>query len=188
MAVRKKFRTVIIILLVIGISVLTVLRLGVSAEGITDLFFIYILLFISDRDYRDYVIPNSFILISLGLWGISACFVYDSIKTIVVRLLAALIMGTIMLVTVLICDRALKKDSMGGGDIKLISICTLYLGFNSTLFMLLSACVVSLIFIIAVRLKKKKINKLPFGPSIAVATVIILLYGEPLMNLYMRIS
>ena len=44
----------------------------------------------------------------------------------------------------LIMDRVLKKESLGGGDIKLFAVIGLYLGLVGTLFALMLACVLGL--------------------------------------------
>ena len=59
----------------------------------------------------------------------------------------------------------------------------LYLGFVGTLFTLILACVVGLLF--KVVFDRTNIQKVfPFGQAIAVSTIVMLLYGEPVIRWY----
>ena len=75
---------------------------------------------------------------------------------------------------------------MGGGDIKLFAVTGLYLGAVASLFMVLFACILGLLMGVLIR-KKKKEALIPFGPSIALATYGMLLYGQGLVEWYLRL-
>ena len=79
-------------------------------------------------------------------------------------------------------DRLLGRDTLGGGDIKLLAVVGLYLGPVGSLFALVLACVIGLACH-ALR-RGKGGQAFPFGPSIAVAAAGMLLYGAPLVNWY----
>ena len=70
------------------------------------------------------------------------------------------------------CRKILGKESMGGGDIKMLFMTTLYLGIWNGLFALILSCVIGLLFIAFCKQKK-----IPFGPSIAIATYLGLTIG-----------
>ena len=74
------------------------------------------------------------------------------------------------------------RDTMGGGDIKLMAVVGLYLGPIGALFALVLACVIGLLFH-ALR-RGEEARPFPFGPSIAVATAAMLLFGAPLVAWY----
>ena len=80
-------------------------------------------------------------------------------------------------------DRLLGRDSLGGGDIKLFAVVGLYLGFVGTLFAVVIACVVGLA-LHALSGRRVGGREFPFGPSIALAAALMLLYGEPLVAWY----
>ena len=84
-------------------------------------------------------------------------------------------------------DRILKKDSLGGGDIKLIAVCALYLGPVNMLFALIGSCVIGLVFVLIRRIRKKEGEgkAFPFGPSIALSCGIFCLYGGALADWYL---
>lgn len=161
-------------------------------------------------------------------------------------LAAALVFGGGVLAVSLIMDHVLGRDSLGGGDIKLIAVTGLYLKPAGTLFAVMLSCIFGLVFF-AVRsclpeknsekndvreeggsdegnggsggagedIRKGKSagpersgagtrgagpdqsedsdgsddeipdNAFPFGPSIALAAAVMLLFGEPLVGWYL---
>ena len=100
--------------------------------------------------------------------------------------LIALTVLTLYPLLSLLMDRILKRDSLGGGDIKLYFVVGLYLGLASTLFSLLLACVLGLIFaFLRKRFGKSENEQIPFGPSIAAAAAVMLLFGDPMVRWYL---
>ena len=100
--------------------------------------------------------------------------------------MAAVVFGGGPLLLSLLLDSILKKDTLGGGDIKLYFVVGLYLGFAATLFSLLLACVLGLLFAFLRKTFGKAIGEpIPFGPSIAAAAAVMLLYGDPLVRWYL---
>ena len=79
-------------------------------------------------------------------------------------------------------DRLLGKESMGGGDIKLFFMTSLYLGLLQGLFSLILSCIVGLV--IAAVMRRKRV---PFGPAISLAAFLSLLYGESFVNWYLSL-
>ena len=94
-------------------------------------------------------------------------------------LIGGLAIGGGMLILSLIFDRIIKKDSLGGGDIKLYFMTGLFLGWKAGFFNLILSCLVGLIFVLL--LKKSKI---PFGPSISIATLISIIWGDMVVSWY----
>jgi leader peptidase (prepilin peptidase)/N-methyltransferase len=94
---------------------------------------------------------------------------------------SALLGGGLLLIS-LAMDRILGRESMGGGDIKLLAVVGLYLGPIGAMFALVLACVIGLLFH-ALR-RGEGARAFPFGPSIAVAAAAMLLFGAPLVAWY----
>ena len=90
-----------------------------------------------------------------------------------------------LLLLVLAMDRILKKEAMGGGDIKLIAVLGLHFGAGRTLMLLIFACVIGLAG--AGIAKKRKGTPFPFGPSISLAAWLTAIVGEPLLNWYLSL-
>lgn len=94
-------------------------------------------------------------------------------------LISAFGVGVLMLLISLVFDRLTGKESLGGGDIKLLFMTGLYMRPGVTLFSLILSCFVGLF--IALGLKK---DKIPFGPSISIAVFLSILFGSEFVAWY----
>ena len=94
-------------------------------------------------------------------------------------LISAFGVGLLMLLISLVFDRLTGKESLGGGDIKLLFMTGLYMRPGVTLFNLMLSCFVGLF--IALGLKK---DKIPFGPSISIAVFLSVLFGSEFVAWY----
>ena len=83
---------------------------------------------------------------------------------------------------VLIFDKISGKETMGGGDIKLFFVVGLYLGTAVGFFNLILSCVTGLIFVAVMKLRR-----IPFGPSISLATCISLFTGPSVVAWYISL-
>ncbi len=94
-------------------------------------------------------------------------------------LISAFGVGFLMLLISLVFDKLTGKESLGGGDIKLLFMTGLYMRPGVTLFSLILSCFVGLF--IALGLKK---DKIPFGPSISIAVFLSILFGSEFVAWY----
>ena len=94
-------------------------------------------------------------------------------------LVSAVGVGLLMLLISLVFDKLTGKESLGGGDIKLLFMTGLYMRPGVTLFNLMLSCFVGLF--IALGLKK---DKIPFGPSISIAVFLSILFGSEFVAWY----
>lgn len=162
--------------------VLAYLRFGISWELAVALVFysLFVVLTVSDLAYM--LIPDKFLLF------------FGSIL-VVLRIVEPLdpwwdsIVGAVLGFSILLLIAIISKGGMGGGDIKLFLVIGLVLGTVHSLVVLGLASVIGLIFgIISLRLSKQgRKTPIPFGPSIALAAVIVHLYGEELIGAYMSL-
>lgn len=85
------------------------------------------------------------------------------------------------------CDPVERWDR--GGDIKLFFIIGLVLGIYSTLLALFLASVIGLIVGVVLLNYRKQGRKtpIPFGASIALASIITYFYGEQILEWYMNL-
>ena len=97
------------------------------------------------------------------------------------QVLSGILAGGLLLAVSLVLDRILGRESLGGGDIKLLTVTGLYLGPVGTLFTLMISCVLGLVLRGAVSGRGKEF---PFGPFIAAAAGAMLLFGGPLVRWY----
>ncbi len=82
----------------------------------------------------------------------------------------------------------LSNGGMGGGDIKYIAAAGAFVGWQKVLLIIFIGAVLGTfvgLFQIGVQKKTRK-NIIPFGPLLALATLITLFHGNLLIKLYME--
>ena len=79
-------------------------------------------------------------------------------------------------------DGSMKRETLGGGDIKLLFLTGLFFGWKGNLLCLVLACVVGIVWGLA---GKRRGEAIPWGPSIAVGAWITALAGQPFINWYL---
>ncbi len=167
-----------------------VLKFDVSLDSLKYMVFALILLTVALVDLDTALIPNGFILSGIINFILFTCLIEENIFS---KLLHGVISGfaisaPILLLSV-VMDRMLKKESMGGGDIKLYFMVGLYFSIKSNIFLVLLSCVIGIIFTVVfqnIRVGDEE-NPLafPFGPSIALAAMVSVFVAEPLIELYL---
>lgn len=155
-------------------------QLGWGIELIVAFFFISLLVIIVVSDLAYMLIPDKVLIFFLPLLAIG-------------RVLSPLtpwwdsFVGAVVGFGILYIIAVLSNGGMGGGDIKLFFLIGLVLGTIDTLLTLFLAAVIGMIVGITVLSKNKQGRKtpIPFGPSIALAAVIVYFYGDLLINWYL---
>ncbi|MDD6232446.1 MAG: A24 family peptidase [Frisingicoccus sp.] len=137
-------------------------------------------------DLESYIIPDSCLIIAATAWVAAIPFEYEKYGTLMgigTHVLSAFVYGGGVLAISLLMDIVLKKESLGGGDIKLIAVMGLYLGMDASLFAMLISCILGLIFVLIRKgIHPNAEDHFPFGPAIAVSIWIILMYGDLLIK------
>lgn len=158
-----------------------VLKYDISILTLRYLILSCILLGLSLVDFDCYEIPDGFILSGILWWLITIPFINEPIiKQLKTGLLGGFAIGGGILFFSLLMDRLLKKESMGGGDIKLFFMLGLYMGFSLSLLNLILSCFIGIILVALLRK-----NKIPFGPAIGLAAWITLLFGSDIVSWYL---
>ena len=152
---------------------------GLSIEFAIAITFISILIIVSISDVRYYVIPDEVLIVGIiliVLEYIIKCFINESsfFDAVVYPLLNGLASFAILYLFKILGDFLFKKESLGGGDIKLLFLIGLVLGFDMGLVSIFLAAFLALPFSFYTLLKED-INILPFGPYLSLSSVIILL-------------
>lgn len=146
---------------------------GLSIECLYSIVFISMLLIIIISDYQTMIIPDS-VLIFFSLLLLFIKYFMSGIDLVGVSLINAVGAFVFMLLLKIFGDFIFKKESMGGGDIKLLAIFGFVLGFPisvvSVFFSAFIALPISLII-----LKIKKTHEIPYGPFLAIAAIILFL-------------
>lgn len=86
---------------------------------------------------------------------------------------------------VLIMDMLLKKESMGGGDIKLLAVFGIHLGAANCVLLLVLASILGLAASTLAR--RKKDVPFPFGPFLAAAAWFAAIFGRKIIEAYMSL-
>lgn len=170
------------------LAVLCVLQCGLTAICLRNLILLGALCYLSMTDLQQYIIPDRCLLAAVLAWFGAIPFAFDAyggLAGILLSVLSALAFGGGMLVFTVCMDRLLQKETMGGGDIKLFAVTGLYLGFTASLLAMFFACILGLCF--AIWQSRSTSPQVPFGPSIAIACWVMLLYGEPILQWYLQL-
>lgn len=146
---------------------------GLSLDLLIALTFISMLLIIIISDYQTMIIPDE-VLIFFGSTLIIEFLVKYGLEKTLYMILQGVISFIIMLLIKKMGDFMFEKESMGGGDIKLMFIYGLYFGSLTTLLSIFIASIIGLPISLIV-LKKTKNHEIPFGPFLAVAAIILVL-------------
>lgn len=136
-----------------------------------EIFFVCILGILTWTDVKNRRIPNSLLVLAC-LVRVSVFLLFEGpTGESAIRLLVdGLALSLPMYLLAVFMDRVLKKQSLGGGDIKLLFVTGLYLGAEQNLVMLFIAGILALLYCI---LRRKK--ELPLGPAIAAASVVVMI-------------
>ncbi len=161
-----------------------VARFGITLEALQMLAFAGILLFLSLTDLDDRIIPNGCIVAAFAVrllylfasWAIEGI---DIGAALVESLVGALVLGGGVLAVSLAADRVLGRESMGGGDVKLLAAAGFYFGWQQGLLLLIIACLFGLV---AGAVRRERV--IPFGPSIAAACLVTMFAGAPVITWY----
>lgn len=97
-----------------------------------------------------------------------------------------------MLTLIYIIKFIVKKEIMGGGDVKLFSMIGIFLGIKGGLLTIILSLYIGAFYslgtIIYSKLKNKEYNSIiPYGPFISIGTTISLLYGNNILNWYFKL-
>ena len=143
------------------------------------LFSLCMLIFISDFNY--YIILDSPLVITL-IATLVLKYVFFGLKATLISLLCGVILFIIMFIVKLIGDKAFKRESLGGGDIKLAFIVGAVLNYKLGLCALILSTFIALPYaLLKVYLSEKK--EVPFGPFIIGACVIVFIFMPKFTNL-----
>ncbi|MDZ5470808.1 prepilin peptidase (plasmid) [Bacillus sp. 31A1R] len=141
---------------------------------------LFIIIFVSDLTYM--LIPDKILLVFTGIFLIERFFFplnpwWDSI------------LGAVIGFSTLLFIAVISKGGMGGGDIKLFALVGFVVGMKTLALSFFLATLFGAIFgIIGLSFKLlKKGEPIPFGPFIAVGTLIAYYFGSEIINAYLNL-
>ena len=139
---------------------------------------ILILVFVSDFQYMiildEPLIIGSVIILLLKLY-------YFGFNTFTRSIYSGLIMFVFMLLVKLFGDKAFKRESLGGGDVKLVTFFGFVFGVRLSFVSVVLGSFLAFPYAIFCSLSKKN-REVPFGPFLILALLIVFIYMEPIKD------
>lgn len=140
------------------------------------LFAIAVLLLVHFITDIEHYYLNDNVSIALAITLIAYSFFNPAIHLVEGLILASLTL--ILLITIkFILTKILKKEVMGSGDLKLLPICSFYIGYGNIGIFILLCGLLSLIFSLVWK-QYKKVDYAPFGPIIVLTFFAFLLLNN----------
>jgi len=129
-----------------------------------------IIVIISDIEYMiildEVLIVSTLIIIIINIFGLG-------LEQTAYNIYAGIGAFLIMYLIKILGDKAFKKESLGGGDIKLMFLFGLVLGFPMSICTIFLATFIAFPVAIIILLSSKE-NIIPFGPFLSMAAILIL--------------
>lgn len=132
-------------------------------------------------DLDTMTIPDRFLIIP-AVCQLVYAYYYGGFASVWYALWHGLVLGGAVLLISLFMDKVLKKESMGGGDIKLLFVLGLFLDLPECLLLLVFSCVLGLVMALLLRRSEKAF---PFGPALSAGMLLTLMVGAPIVNWYL---
>lgn len=154
---------------------------GFSINLLIALFFVSISIIIIISDYQTLIIPDEIII----FFSIAFLILNYFRGNFTYYLISGVCAFLTMYIIKKIGDFCFKKESMGGGDIKLMFVFGLVLGYMKAILTIFLGSIVGLPISLVI-LKSKNTHIVPFGPFLCIGALIILFFGldiELLMNI-----
>jgi len=167
--------------------VVTYWRFGWGWEfiGKSILGLLLIVIFFIDLKHR--IIPDVVTLPGMALGFFFSFFVKS--PSVLNSLIGILVGGILFYLSAVLGEVLFKKESMGGGDIKLAMMLGAFLGWQKILLVFLLAAVLgATVGGIALFLSKevKKTKMIPFGPFLALGSILAIFIGDTLISAYIK--
>lgn len=160
----------VMIFMVKGFTIFSVFIFAVSA----------ILIAITMIDFDTMTIPNGLVITMLPI-AIIMAFMQKNVS-----ILSSMIGFFAVSIPMLLLNM-LIADSFGGGDIKLIAVCGLMLGWPNTLLAMFIAILLGGIYAVYLLIsgKSKRGAHIAFGPYICLGVYVAMLYGNEIIKFYL---
>jgi len=155
---------------------------GLNIYFISHLILTGLLLPISIIDFRYQLIPNKITFPGIAL-GLILAFFSDHI-TISSALLGLVIPGGFLLLLAL-----LSKGGMGMGDVKLAAMIGTFIGPVYSFLSIFIGALLGMVYgiIISFRKRNRDRTRVPFGTFICIGTILILYWGEQILDWYLNL-
>lgn len=160
-------------------------RYGLGPEFYVYVALSYALLIITFVDLDHRIIPDKITLPGLAVGLVAAPLL--GLTTFSGSLIGAAIGGGALYLIAVLGTLVFRKESMGGGDIKLAAMLGAFLGWQAVVILLFLAFLVGAVAgVITVSSKDGRWDSaIPFGPFIALGSILTMLWGDTLVSWYL---
>jgi leader peptidase (prepilin peptidase)/N-methyltransferase len=150
-------------------------------EAVRAIAFLTLLLAIAVTDARFYIIPDE---LSLGgaVLGIAFALLAGR-PTLQEAAIGAVAGGGVLWLIAILGTWAFKKEAMGGGDIKLMTMIGAFLGWKGALLTVFLGALAGTLVFVPIAWKSDRL--VPFGLFLAVGAALALYLGDPLLDWYL---
>jgi prepilin signal peptidase PulO-like enzyme (type II secretory pathway) len=156
-------------------------------QALISALFVTVLLVIALIDFSHLIIPHRLVIaiVVLSIPG----FILQYPPVWYERLIGMAAGSGLFLLLSIIAEKILKKEAMGGGDIKFLAAVGLVMGWQLTLLSIGMGAFVALIMYIIMRYALRVLNEenqLPFAPALVAGMAISYYYGHALIHWYLH--
>lgn len=167
-------------------------KFGQNPVSLPFLLFASALVVITFIDLEHMIIPDS-ITIPGTFFGIAFSFIlpdpFFRLESLgFLSSLMGALTGFILFLLIAILGTAIfKKEAMGGGDIKLMAMVGAFTGWKGVLLTTFTGSLIGALTGIFIMLRRKSTDTIiPFGPYLSAGALVSLLFGQELMDLWLR--
>jgi leader peptidase (prepilin peptidase)/N-methyltransferase len=154
---------------------------GLQLETLRGALFFTLLLGIAMTDVREYIIPDEF---SLGGLGIGVLFgLAGGLPTLVPALVGAVVGCGLLWAIGAGGDFILKKESMGGGDIKMMAMVGAFVGWQGVLLTIFLGSLLGTVIFLPLNLVGPK-KEVPFGVFLSLGAAATWIAGSAIIAWY----
>jgi leader peptidase (prepilin peptidase) / N-methyltransferase len=160
------------------------MKYGPTVQFLLLLLFSSALLIITFIDLAHQIIPDAISIPGIPC-GLGASLLIPTVSW-QESLLGILVGGGILLFIAVGYKWITRRDGMGGGDIKLLAMMGAWLGWKAIPFIILASSLIGLLVGggSGLLLKKGLRTKIPFGPFLAIASLIYIFFGPEIIRWY----
>jgi len=160
---------------------ITYARYGISYETLLGFIIILVMMSVFISDFKEMIILDSTIVVGIILAYIIIYLNLGPWKGIYKSFLYGIFAFVLMFVIKILGDAIFKRESLGGGDIKLAFLMGSILPYNLFLISLVIGSMSALPYALYVSISKKT-NELAFGPFLALGLYITYLFKDPILE------
>ncbi len=184
---RIPIRYLLVETLCLLFSMIAAIQFGLSFELLAVLILTWLLLAMTFIDFKHQILPDVLTLPLLWLGLLVSCF--NLFTTSHDAILGAIFGYAFFWIVNQTFKLFTKKDGIGQGDFKLLAAAGAWLGWQLLPFIILTSSILALVFGISVITFKKQSRKIPipFGPFIAIALWLGVIWGFDLTQSYLHL-